>query len=468
LIVLLALAAALPAAAAPSHAATGYTSADVRVTMDDGVSIAATLLEPTGIQGKVPAILMLHGIGGTRTDLLPIAQLFAGQYAVLVPDFRGHGQSGGIVSVDGPREIQDVRELVAWLSARPEVDAAHIGGWGISLGGGAILRALVEGVPFAAVETVETWTDLYGALAPGNLPKTGAIFSLLNSVQPGRLDPAVTELKNDAFAGRNVARQRAFARVRSSRQLLSRVRTPLLMMQGRRDFVFDIAQATAAMRLVRAPHFLYVGDFGHSPSTFPGPDIGYVQALAGKWFSRYLRGTGPMFARQTVELAPDPYARFAYLRYRRLPATRRTAFSLAGAAALGQDGKLVRSTAPTRKRLETFGAGTVTVSARLAGGWSRLVAVVTARPRHGSEVVVTEGGVSTRGLSGRHRLTIRLIDDATLIPAGSRLTLTIASSSMAQDPGNLLYLDLPMPRGARVAIGRVRLRLPVLRNPISR
>ena len=32
--------------------------------------------------------------------------------------------------------------------------------------GGAVLNSLVAGVPWAAVVTVETWTDLYSALAP--------------------------------------------------------------------------------------------------------------------------------------------------------------------------------------------------------------------------------------------------------------------------------------------------------------
>jgi hypothetical protein len=76
--------------------------------------------------------------------------------------------------------------------------------------------------------------------------------------------------------------------------------------------------------------------------------------------------------------------------------------------------------------------------------------------------------VNTSGLSGRRKLTIRLLDDATLIPRGATLTLTLASSSLAQNPGNLLYLDLPMPANAKVSLGPASLTLPVLRKPVSR
>ena len=88
----------------------------------------------------------------------------------------------------------------------------------MSLGGGAVLRSLVEGVPWAAVETVETWTDLFSALAPQNLSKSGAIFQFLSSVPPDRLDPSVLAIGDDALASKNLAALRAWTAARSSLQ----------------------------------------------------------------------------------------------------------------------------------------------------------------------------------------------------------------------------------------------------------
>ena len=89
-----------------------------------------------------------------------------GSYAILTVDARGHGDSGGLVGIDGPREIADMRAVHDWLAARPDVSDTKIGAWGISYGGGAVFNSLVAGVPWAAVATVETWTDLYSALMP--------------------------------------------------------------------------------------------------------------------------------------------------------------------------------------------------------------------------------------------------------------------------------------------------------------
>jgi predicted acyl esterase len=459
----------LVVAALVALCAAGRASAstqELTLHMDDGVDLAATLYEPDTAPPPTgyPALVLFHGLGGKRQDLAAVAQRFTDPFAVLTFDLRGHGQSGGLVSIDGPREVADARQVYDQLAARPEIDKAKIGAWGISLGGGAVLRSLVEGVPWKTVETVETWTDLYSALAPQNLAKSGAIFQFLSSVPNDKLDPSVTAIRDDALASRNLPALRAWADQRSSRPLLSKVTTPVFMFQGRRDFAFDLAQAKAGFAKLKGPKRLYMGDFGHAPSTFPGPDFAAMTALGRSWFLHYLVGTNVSIP--AVTLAPNPF-RKKVRAFKTLPATRRLTISLPGNDRLAGAGRSLRLSGPFTGPAETFGSASVQVNARLTGGWSRLVAVLTAQHK-GSETIVSEGGVNTAGLTGQRRLTIHLIDTATLIPKGSRLTLTLASSSTAQNPGNLLYLNLPMPHLARIQLGAVRLTLPILKQPVSR
>src|SRR6266699_2304302 len=112
-------------------AKTGWMKTDQTVVAGDGVKMATTLYEPDGTPpaGGWPAIVMFHGLGGTRASMNTIAEApFANEgYAVLTADHRGHGESGGLFNTDGPREIQDARDLYDWLAARPEIDKAHIG-----------------------------------------------------------------------------------------------------------------------------------------------------------------------------------------------------------------------------------------------------------------------------------------------------------------------------------------------------
>ncbi len=80
--------------------------------------------------------------------------------------------------------------------------------------------------------------------------------------------------------------------------------------------------------------------------------------------------------------------------------------------------------------------------------------------------MVSEGGIQTPIGPVARTLTIRLVNDATLIPRGSRLQLTIGATSTAQSPANTLYVA-GVPGDAQVTIGRVDLTIPTLRKPIS-
>ena len=182
--------------------ARAWAKQDVAIPTSDGVKLASTLYLPDGQPptGGWPAIMLLHGLGGDREDMNTLAELAflpGEEYAVLTFDARGHGETGGLFTLDGPREVADVSEAFAWLAARPDIADDRIGAWGISYGGGAIWNALAAGVPFAAAETCQTWTDLYSALFPQDLSKSGAVARLFTEVPTDALptrDRAVPRL----------------------------------------------------------------------------------------------------------------------------------------------------------------------------------------------------------------------------------------------------------------------------------
>jgi predicted acyl esterase len=442
---------------------------EVSIPMDDGVSIAATLYVPDGSPppGGWPAIVFLHGLAGNRQQMNALVEAygFTGQsYAVLTFDARGHGESGGLVGIDGPREVADTGAVRAWLAARADVSDTKIGAWGISYGGGAIFNSLVGGVPWAAVAAVETWTDLYSALMPQGLVKSGLVAALAGSIPADRRDPSLDALQTAAFAG-NAAAVKPWSQERSSLSKLGAIATPVFMAQGRRDFLFGIDQGSRAYAKLKGPKVLYVGLHGHPPSTFPAADTAFLMAKVRAWFDCYLREVGCDGARASVYVAPESFAG-QVARRGTPPPVAPTFVSFPGVSTFARSGKATRSSAPLRKAIEIYGAPIVRTSIAASGGWSRLVAVLTARTPKGNEILISAGGVPTK--SGAHKVTIQLINQATFVPKGSRLTLTLASSSTAQVATNLLYLDLPMPPGARARVGTAVLKLPGLRTPVTK
>jgi predicted acyl esterase len=444
--------------------------AEVSLTMDDGVRIDAALLVPDGSapSGGWPAIMMFHGLGGNHAGLLPLAQAYVAKgYAVFVPDARGHGTSEGFVSLDGPREVADIRTELEWLAARPEVSDTQIGAWGISLGGGAAWNSVVARVPFKALETFETWSDLYGALYPQNLGKAGAIYSFAQSVPTARIEPELRAYVPQMIGNENLPGVRQLLGMRSSLQFMSALTVPSFLFQGRRDFAFDIGQAVDAYRRLAGPKRLYVGDFGHAPSSFPGPDLAHVLDLSTRWYDRFLKGMpNGVDTEKPVQVAPDPW-NAKPVGYAGQPPVKRMTVISKGRSTMTERGRIIRTLRLPKRALEQFGAPVVRISASTPTQWPHLVAVVTAVGLRGRETILTEGGSLTT--FGRKATTVsfRLISTANLIRSGTRLRIYLGGTSTVQNIANLLYLKL-VPDGSRLTVGKVTLTLPVLQKTISR
>jgi dipeptidyl aminopeptidase/acylaminoacyl peptidase len=136
----------------------GQTYRDVRLETEDGVRLAAWHLPGTGDA----SLIMVHGLGGNRGDVLPLARAFARRgYGLLLLDLRAHGASGGHTSTLGLHEVRDVNAAVLYLQAQPGLDPNRIGIYGHSLGAAtaimagaelASLKAIVADSAFASVE----------------------------------------------------------------------------------------------------------------------------------------------------------------------------------------------------------------------------------------------------------------------------------------------------------------------------
>jgi predicted acyl esterase len=461
---------------ASAAAAGDFTKTDGAVTMSDGVQIATTFFEPAGTPpaGGWPAVVIFHGLGQTRnsTELgnvswndVAATYLAPEGYAVLTFDARAHGQSGGLFTLDGPRELQDTKELFAWLTAHPEIDAKRVGAFGVSYGGGMIWLSALAGVPWAAIAPAATWTDLREALAPGGVGRSGVILGFSNDLDRSKIPPDLQTLLADSLAGRNIAAIRAFLADRSPRAQLSQIGIPTLVLQGRRDFAFDADQALAAFRALRGPKRLYLGDFGHTPAANPPAEYPYFATEVRTWFDRFVKGIQNGIDRKPpVELAHDPWSGRT-TSFAALPPTRTLTFSWSSRSTLSAAGKVVRTTAPVG-HVETFGGATVTVPVSSTTGYPHLVVVLSALEPGRGEVVIAEGAAETSAVRSQTGVTVRLQNEISSIPARSRLRLTIGSTSTVQNPANLVYFN-QAPTGALAGLGKVTLKVPVLVKPVS-
>ncbi len=91
------------------------------------------------------AIILTHGYGGNRTEMLSRADILReASYGVLLYDVRGHGESGGDVRAFGWAAVNDLLGAVDFVQNQANVNPERIGAVGFSVGGQITLRATAQ------------------------------------------------------------------------------------------------------------------------------------------------------------------------------------------------------------------------------------------------------------------------------------------------------------------------------------
>ncbi|HEX3806093.1 MAG TPA: alpha/beta fold hydrolase [Gaiellaceae bacterium] len=415
-------------------------------TMSDGTKIAYDLYEPDGAAPAAgwPGVMLLHGLGGSKDDEAALGEVLAAQgYAALAYSARGEGTSTGNLELAGPNEISDERAIEQWLAGLPEVSDTQIGAWGVSYGGGQIWNGLAAGIPFKAVCVVATWTDLYTALWPQNVARSGIVAGFAATVAPR--SPLIQQYETDAVQSLDMPAIQALVQPRSAYAKLPSITAPVYMFQGRVDYAFDVTQAVNGYSRISGPKHLYIGQFGHPPSTFTTPDMAYVQSQSVAWFDHYLKGdANGIDVSKPVTIAAATGSR--KVSFTALPKTKVVPVGFRGTA-------LVRTGASFLQPVETFGASLLKVQVKKLAHYPRLVATIKAGNK-----VITHGAVVPKvGLD-----TIRLANYVQYVPKGTKFSVTFGSASARGDIAYLGFGDT-----GSITLGSADLELQVLTKPVT-
>ncbi|QWB22066.1 CocE/NonD family hydrolase [Streptomyces koelreuteriae] len=399
-----ALAAPLALTPPATAAADSYTVTPLKFTVRAGdrtCTVDADLYRPAGVDRnrRAPAVLGTNGFGGSKSDgsTDTIGKAFAQRgYVSLIYSGLGFGRSGCLISLDDPAvDGAATARLVDFLGGTRAADDGtkadfvtldrpgdpRVGMIGGSYGGAVQLATAAVDHRLDALVPMITWNDLAYALDPNNATGGNGVpgvfkwqwtngFYLIGEGQPllqPSLDPSrinrlsclhfvtkacrtIHTLNSGSYPADRTAELLAFARSVSPASYLHRVKAPTLLVQGQADTLFNLNEATATYRTLRAqgtPVKMIWQSWGHSGG-LTGPAAGELDLSKGNletsyvgrrvlaWFDRHLRGrtqtdTGPAFAYHR-DWITDPDR--AYATAGHLPAPSRTLY-------LSGDGKLV-------------------------------------------------------------------------------------------------------------------------------
>lgn len=140
----------------------GLSYEDVTVVSGDGVALSGWYVPST----NQAAVVLLHGAGSTRADVLEQAGVLARRgYGVLLLDTRGHGRSGGDAMDWGWYGTDDITAAVSYLRVRSDVDPDRIGAVGMSMGGEQAITAAATDERIRAVVAEGVGVRCYADLA---------------------------------------------------------------------------------------------------------------------------------------------------------------------------------------------------------------------------------------------------------------------------------------------------------------
>jgi dipeptidyl aminopeptidase/acylaminoacyl peptidase len=121
---------------------------DVAIIAADGVALKGWFVHPRDYNGN--AVILMHGITDNREGVAGYGRLLLQHgYAVLLPDARRHGESGGDLATYGVKESDDIHRWVSWIYAHDPPQCVY--GFGESYGAALMLQSLAIENRFCAV-----------------------------------------------------------------------------------------------------------------------------------------------------------------------------------------------------------------------------------------------------------------------------------------------------------------------------
>jgi predicted acyl esterase len=268
-------------------------STDVNIQMSDGVALEATITRPLGFppSGGFPAIVLVPGLGGTKDDmsLLATAMALYG-YASLAYSVRGQGNSGGLSTISGDRERQDLFEVIQYMRNSYNINPNKLGVTGGSQGGIHSWMAAVYRMPgVKAVAPLIATPDFALALVPNGciaygLARELTIGSVRYSGDRDRLRDFIIADEYDSVL--------AYIDERDLARLVDSVQIPVFQGLGWADFLFPVNGGIAAREQLAARHipiWSYFGTNGHAEDV-SAEEAAFELDEIVHWFDHWLKG----------------------------------------------------------------------------------------------------------------------------------------------------------------------------------
>lgn len=265
----------------------------------DGTKLSANLFTPiSGEQArKFPAIIFANSWGLDEYQYGVQAICFAEKgYIVFSYSSRGWGLSGGMVTVAGPRDMEDLSAGIDWLLANVPVDEKNIGIAGISYGAGISLLGLAHDQRIKTAVAMSGWGDLAASLYGNETPRlVWGLILLGGGYLTGNMDPIIATHYGNLVDHKNIPEALLWASHRSPIRFVHALNAkgaPIYISNNFQDEMFHPNSLMSLFSQLTVPKRLDL-NLGVHASAELGGLIGtsnYVWRNVHDWFDFWLKG----------------------------------------------------------------------------------------------------------------------------------------------------------------------------------
>jgi predicted acyl esterase len=267
---------------------------NVTITVSDGVVLDATITWPIPITFPIPnspGVVLIHGFGGNKTHMSEIALAAAvNRYASIAYSVRGQGNSGGLSTVGGSRERQDLLEVILYFRNISFVDGNRIGVMGGSQGGIHSWMAAIHQMPgVRVVAPLIATPDFAHALVPNGCVRHGLPREM--TIGTVRYAPSRDVVKEHIIADRYDS-VLTYINQRDLAHLVGNVQVPVIQGIGWADYLFPVNGGIRARENLvsrNIPIWSYYGTNSHG-EPIDTPHVTFFFEKITNWFDHWLKG----------------------------------------------------------------------------------------------------------------------------------------------------------------------------------
>mmetsp|Transcript_57588 Transcript_57588/g.134963 ORF Transcript_57588/g.134963 Transcript_57588/m.134963 type:complete len:535 (+) Transcript_57588:54-1658(+) len=267
----------------------------------DGTTLRAdaSLPKPRSASDRFPVVIMPNSWSVPQFEYVVQAQELAqAGYIILEYETRGWYFSGGQIDCAGPKDQQDVSEVISYVLNQREwqPDPDRVALAGISYGAGLALLGAGRDARVKVAVALSGWADFQEALFKHNAPNLvwGEILVLMGHAV-GRPEKELDQVWHQLLQG-NISEALPFANARSAIPYLPALEArgvPLFISNNFEDRIFYPEDAVALFERYTGPKRLLLNQGVHA-SAETGGLIGlpnnHVWVEAKKWLATHLKG----------------------------------------------------------------------------------------------------------------------------------------------------------------------------------